>query len=278
MTKKHILITGATSGIGKAAAIEFIKQGHEIIIPARNTQKAQKLISEFMALNKTLCVKTYKCDFSSLQSVKEFIVQIKKDYESIDILINNSGVWNAKRELSADNIEETFAVNVLAPYYLTKELMPLLEKGTDKRIIFTSSALHGGVINFEDIEFSQSFSGYLAYQQSKLADIFITRYLSDKYNNSGFLINCLHPGVVSSNLVHKNGFMASLFFKIFGKSPEKGAETIVYLATAEMDKSMSGFYFANKKIKKTKPYAENKEMGTRLIAVLEEQLKNKDLI
>jgi len=162
MEKQTVLLTDATSGIGKAAASIFSQKGYELIIPVRNTQKAQKLIADIMGAGHYGHIKTYKCDLSNLRSVKEFAAEVKKDYTKIDILINNAGIWNNQRKETEEGIEQTWAVNVLAPYLLTREILPLLEAGNEKRIIFTSSELHGGAIQFDDIEFKNKYTGFLS--------------------------------------------------------------------------------------------------------------------
>lgn len=277
MEKRSILLTGATSGIGKAAAGIFSQKGYELIIPVRNTQKAQKLIADIMGAGHYGNIKTYKCDFSSLRSVKEFADEIKKDCSKIDILINNAGIWNNERKETAEGIEQTWAVNVLAPYLLTREVMPLLEAGSEKRIIFTSSELHGGAIQFDDLEFKNNYSGFLVYQQSKLADLLISNALAEKLKPLGFSVNSFHPGVISTSLGESNGFLSNMFFKIFGRKPEKGAETMIFLASDKNVREITGEYFANSKVKRTKTNGRNKEMEVRLIKALDQKLSQMEL-
>ncbi|MEA3452332.1 MAG: SDR family NAD(P)-dependent oxidoreductase, partial [Bacteroidota bacterium] len=195
--KKTILLTGATSGIGRAATIEFYKQGHEIIIPARNKQKVDDLIS---AVNEKGDgkIKYYECNLASQKSLKEFVQNVKNDYSKIDVLVNNAGVWNKKIKITEEDIEETFAVNIYASYYLTQEFLPLIELGEDKRIIYTSSGLHGGKIHFDDIQFRKKYSNFLVYQQSKLALILLTKYFAQKLEEKKITVNCLHPGMVNT--------------------------------------------------------------------------------
>jgi NAD(P)-dependent dehydrogenase (short-subunit alcohol dehydrogenase family) len=277
MEKRSILLTGATSGIGKAAAGIFSQKGYELIIPVRNTQKAQKLIADIMGAGHYGNIKTYKCDFSNLRSVKEFADEIKKDCSKIDILINNAGIWNNERKETAEGIEQTWAVNVLAPYLLTREVMPLLEAGSEKRIIFTSSELHGGAIQFDDLEFKNNYSGFLVYQQSKLADLLISNALAEKLKPLGFSVNSFHPGVISTSLGESNGFLSNMFFKIFGRKPEKGAETMIFLASDKNVREITGEYFANSKVKRTKTNGRNKEMEVRLIKALDQKLSQMEL-
>jgi len=266
--KKTILLTGATSGIGYAATKELVKNGYKLIFPARNTLKAQKLISETMKEGYG-SLQAIKCDLSSFKSVNSFIEEVKKEYDKIDILIHNAGIWNTDFKKTDDGLEETFAVNVFVPFYLTRELIPLLEKGEDKKIIITSSGLHKGNINFDDLSLEKNFSGFKAYQQSKLCDILLTKYFHEVLKEKNISVNCFHPGMISTNIAANSNKISQIFFKLFGKSPEKGAETLLYLALKE-NVHLSGEYFVNKKPEKIKNNAASDENIQKLIEYLEQ--------
>lgn len=265
--KKTILLTGATSGIGHAATKELVKNGYKLIFPARNTLKAQKLITETMKEGYG-SLQAIKCDLSSFKSINSFVEEVKKEYDEIDILIHNAGIWNTDFKKTEDGLEETFAVNVFAPYYLTHELIPLLERGKDKKIIITSSALHKGKINFDDLSLEKNFSGFKAYQQSKLCTILLTRYFHEILKEKNISVNCFHPGMISTNIAANSNKISQFFFKLFGKSPEKGAETLLHLALNE-NRHLSGEYLVNKKPEKVKNRAVNDENIKKLIKQLE---------
>lgn len=269
---KTILLTGATSGIGKAAALEFIKQNCNLIIPARDIQKAESLISEATSKGKG-SIRVYNCDLASQQSIKDFVKEVKNDYKSIDVLINNAGIWNPKPKKTPDSIEQTFAVNVLAPYFITSELFSLVEAGNDKKIIFTSSALNRGILHFDDLQFEKKYNGFLVYQQSKLADILLVKYFAEKLAEKNITVNCFHPGMVNTSLGDAHTKFSRTFFKLFGTAPENGAETLVYLALSSESAKISGEYFANKKVTKTSPYSCEIQNAYKLVEELEKLRK-----
>ena len=266
--KKTILLTGATSGIGRAAAVEFYKQGFEIIIPARNKQKIDDLISETSKYENGV-IKHYECDLASQKSLKKFVENVKNDYSKIDILINNAGIWNPKLRITDEDIEETFAVNIFASYFLTQEFLPLIEKGELKRIVYTSSGLHGGTINFDDIQFRKKYTSYLVYQQSKLALILLTTYFAKQLKEKEITVNCFHPGFVSTSLGASHTKFSKMFFNLFGKSSEKGAETLIYLTLNDEVENVSGEYFAKKKIVKTQAYSKDFEIAKKMVDEIE---------
>jgi retinol dehydrogenase-12 len=235
-----ILITGGTSGIGLAAVKILAQQNHEIILLARNPKKV-----DFKENN----IEIVPTDLSSIKSILEATKQIRAKHQYIDVLINNAGVWLFEFTETPDGIEQTFQVNVIAPILLTQELLPLLKKSSAPRVITTSSGLHQGKINIDDLEYRHDFSGFKAYRQSKLCEIVWTRYMSKKEKDIFWAT--LHPGVIKTDLVRTGGFFSKLFFKIFGKSPEKGAETIIHLVEEKLENLKSGEYYKNRKLAKT---------------------------
>jgi len=183
------------------------------------------------------------------------------------VLIHNAGLWNFSRELSRDDIEEIFAVNFLAPLLMTSELLETMDQTIGGRIIFTSSGLHQGEVNFKDIEFKNSFSGFKAYRQSKLCIMLLTRFLAQKLSNTNLTVNCFHPGVVATDLARSGGMLSKSFFKYFGTSLEKGADTLVYLAESDEVSDISGEYFYKRKVAKSTRESYNMETAKRLMEV-----------
>jgi NAD(P)-dependent dehydrogenase (short-subunit alcohol dehydrogenase family) len=253
LSGKRILITGATSGIGRVAAMNFAKHGAHVLVFCRSLEKGKELQDEHNRLlaAKKGTIELVECDLNSLDSIKKACLYIKSTHPSLDMLINNAGVWCFQQGFSSDGIEETFQVNVLAPLLIMNELLPLVLEVQGGKIINTASALHQGTIQFEDLEYKKSFNSFKIYRQSKLADILLTRLFAKRYENEAVKIICQHPGVIKTGLVRGGGWFAKLFFSLVGKSPEKGAENLIYLVHEDVEKLENGAYYKNKVATKT---------------------------
>ena len=271
MKDKNILITGATSGIGRSAAIALSKMGANISFIARSPEKAQELQKE-IKLASNLDADSIIADLSSLEQIRQAANEFKKKEKHIDVLLNNAGIMNTERKITVDGFEETFAVNHLAYFLLTNLLIDEILSGTDKRVVNVSSDAHKFInrINFEDLQWEESYKMFKAYGQSKLANILFTRKLSQLYENQGLTTNCLHPGFVSTSIGTQNKnrpFFASLIklaSPIFAKKSDKGAETSVYLCSSKEVENTSGEYFVDCKTAPTTPGAKNMEDADKL--------------
>ncbi len=253
MTKsKTILITGATSGIGKEAALELARQGNEVIFTTRSVETAEKIMAEFDAQKQdnTGSLDFIFCNLASFESVVKACTSFLEKHTHLDILINNAGVWNFEYKESRNKVEEIFHVNVLSPALLKSQLLPALEKSADARIIQTASALHYGNIDFDDIEGRKKFSGFNAYRQSKLGVILLTRWWAKQLQGKKIGVYALHPGLVNTRLGRNAGWFANFFFRLSGISPKKGAQTIIFLATESQNDLISGEYYTKNKVKK----------------------------
>jgi len=253
MTKsKTIFITGATSGIGKQAALALARQGNEVIFTTRNVETAEAIKAEFDAQKQDNrgSLDFIFCNLASFESVVKACNRFLETHTQLDILINNAGVWNFEPKVSRNKIEEIFHVNVLSPALLKSLLMPALEKSDDARIIQTASALHYGNIDFDNLEGKKKFSGFNAYRQSKLSIILLTRCWAKSLQEKQIGVYALHPGVVNTRLGRNAGWFANFFFSLSGISPEKGAQTIIFLATESQNDLISGEYYTKNKVKK----------------------------
>ena len=256
---KTILITGATDGIGKHLAKKLASQGHHIILHGRNPQKLELALQEVRAISLRGRVSSYLADFSKLDDIYRFVEKIKRDFQSIDVLFNNAGLYAGKeRKASAENVELTFMLSVLVPYILTTELSPLLEKAADGRVINTSSYMHHfAKVKDLDFGFENNYNPGLAYNNSKLYTIWITRYLARDFFLRGSIItiNAYHPGLISTNLGNDSSdekTKKSLFgrlMKSFSKNLDEGIETGYYLTLSEEITDLTGYYFDEKKVK-----------------------------
>lgn len=251
MKGKVSLVTGATSGIGKETALALAKMGATVIFTARNIGKGEATRDQIVAASDNEDIHMLECDLSDLASVYDCCTRFKEKYNELHVLINNAGTWEKKRRPSKDGIENTLAVNHLAPFLMTNLLLDLVKMSAPARIISVSSGLHGGTINFDDIEFSRRYSGMTAYKQSKLADILFVKELSRRLSGTGVTANCLMPGFVATDLFRNSGFLIRAFARAFGSSSEKGAETSIYLASSPDVETVSGECFRKKKVAET---------------------------
>ena len=245
---KIILLTGATSGIGKVAAVEIAKTGATLVLTSRNMVKGEEVKNEIIAASGNAKVEVMECDLSSIDSILHFSGKFSSMYFKLDVLINNAGTWETERTETSDGFEKMFAVNYLAPFLLSNQLLPLLKQEFPTRIIFVSSAAHKmGKLNFDDLQSKKHFSHFAAYSQSKLAVLMAANTLADKLKNTRVTVNSMHPGVVSTALFDKMKPWQVLLFRLMMVTPEKGAETIIYLATSPEVEKTSGCYFIKKK-------------------------------
>ncbi len=239
---KTILITGSTDGIGKQTALDLAKLGHHILVHGRNEDRCKKTVSEIRNLTSNDKIDYLVADLSSLKQVRELAASVKQKVSVLDVLINNAGVYMTHKELTEDGFETTFAVNHLSVFVLTLELLDLIKKSENGRIITVSSIAHSrAVLNFNNLQSEQFFDSYQSYAVSKLANVLFALELSDRLSGTDVTSNCLHPGVITTKLL-KTGFGVS------GDSLEKGAATSVYLAESQETEKITGKYFINKMV------------------------------
>ena len=270
LNNKTIVISGATNGIGKAAAIELSKENPRLLFTYRNQKLADELLTEIKNLSPDTQVHSVYCDFSNQDSIKKCANEINNLCEKIDLLINNAGVVNTSYHETHEGIEITFAVNHLGYFLFTNLLLNKLKGENETRIINVSSAAHAFVkeMQWEDINYKSNFGqGLRCYGQSKLANLLFTRYLAIKLSTENISVNAIHPGGVNTSLGSQNKAWYSkplrLILRPFFRSPLKGAESIIYLATKQ-DDGVTGEYFFNSKIHKSSAYSKNLEEAHKL--------------
>ena len=273
MKNKIILITGATSGIGKETALGLAKLGAIIVFTTRNTIKGEKTKKELIARTNNKNIQMLTCDLASIESIKNCCNEFKSKFDKLHVLINNAGVWDFKRKESKDGIENIFAVNYLAPFLMTNLLLDVLKNGKPSRIINVTSGMHYGTINFDDIEFKQKFSGVKAYRQSKLGLILFTRLLAKKLEGTGVTVNVVQPGMNKTDLGRDAGGFSKMIFKMMGKDPSVGAETSIYLASSPDVENITGEYWVKKEIKKSSKESYNMDLAEKLWDVGKKYLK-----
>ena len=276
---KQCLITGSTSGIGKQIAVGLANTKASVIIVGRDKVKCESTLEEIRKNVSTDIDKNrisyLVADLSSQASIHQLANKFLASHESLDVLVNNAGVFLPRRLTTVDGIEYTFAVNHLAPFLLTNLLFKKIKARTPSRIITTSSVAHRGAnINFDDLQFERRhYNGFKAYSQSKLANILFTKELSRRSRGSGVTTNCFHPGGVRTNLVQSGPWYYRLVWTIvspFLISPERGADTAIYLASSSEVEGKSGKYFAKRKEVKVSGMANDQDAAVRLWRLSEE--------
>ncbi|MBO0799286.1 MAG: SDR family oxidoreductase [Blastocatellia bacterium] len=254
-TNKTCLITGANSGIGKVTAHALAASGAAVIMVCRDRARGEAAREEIRRATNNGRIELLTADLSEQRQIRELAEHVKKRFSELHVLINNAGVWRDKRELTADGIESTWAINHLAYFLLTRELLDLLQASAPARIVNVSSDYHfRGHLAQDDVQLSRGYSGGRAYGQSKLANVVFTYELARRLAGTGVTANCLHPGAVNTNFFNNVKGLFGLLTSIgrpFLRSPEKGAETVIWLATAPEVEGVSGKYFFNCKEKRS---------------------------
>ncbi len=261
---KTVVITGATSGIGSVAAKHLVKVGYNLIVLARSEEKMGILSKELKAINGHVSVDGFICDFSSLESTASACKAIQDKYDCINMIILNAGLWNSKPKKSQDGIEETIHVNLISQIQIFQALVGLVPKDGQSKVIITTSGLHQGEVYFEDLEFQNNFSGFKAYRQSKLGLMMLARWLAKQEDFKGIAFYSVHPGMVSTNLGRDTGWFARMIFKLFGKSPEKGAQTHIHVVDTDNASLTNGEYYAYQKVTKTTEYSYDLDVAEKL--------------
>lgn len=269
--KKKILITGATSGVGKATAFALAKSENQLILTARNKQKGEQVKREIIGRYPNANVDLLFADLSLIRDMRNLVKTYQDKYQGLDVLINCAGLVSTERLETSEGIEQTLAVNYLSHYLLSKLFISELEKSTQGRIINVASLIPPiAKVNFNDINSEKSYNGVKAYLQSKVADVMFTYDFAEEIKNSKVTVNAVHPGVVKTNLgVETSKGLLFAFVKFMEKfvaiTPEKSAERIVFLATANELYNVTGKYFkSGKKPVPTNSFSNNAENRKRL--------------
>jgi NAD(P)-dependent dehydrogenase (short-subunit alcohol dehydrogenase family) len=248
MTGKTVLITGATNGIGKIAAIELARMGASVAIVARSKDKGNSVLEEIKRETGRVQVELFLADLSSMADVRKLAQEFAATHTSLDVLVNNAGALYSERKLSADGLEMTFALNHVSYFLLTNLLLPVLKTAPSARVVSVSSAAHFmGKVDFEDLQAERGFNGWKAYNASKLENVMFTFALARRLQGTGVTANCLHPGFVKTGFGGGNaGFMSTLLTlgqNLFAITPEAGAQTMIHLASSPDVAGVTGRYF-----------------------------------
>jgi retinol dehydrogenase-14 len=255
MAGKTVLVTGGSAGIGRATAVGLARMGARVAITGRNPERAADAARAIRAAS-SATVDVLLADMSSQAEVRRLADKALQSLPQIDVLVNNvGGYWNT-RHITADGLEQTFALNHLASFLLTNLLWDRVTRSAPARVVTVSSHAHaGGRIDFADLQGEISYSGARAYNQSKLANIMFTRELARRLRGSGVTATVAHPGVVRTGFGAEDPSGIQRFLvplaKPFMKNPDQGAATSIHLASAPGVDHMSGQYFVNSKPKRS---------------------------
>jgi len=253
MDGRVCVITGATSGIGRAAAEQLAALGARLVIVARDPARGAAARDEIVAATGNREVALEIADLASQRQVRELAARLLAAEPEIHVLVNNAGLTLAERRLTEDGLEETFAVNHLAPFLLTNLLLDRLRGSSPARVVTVASAAHrGAAIPFDDLNGERGFSGWIAYGWTKLANILFTAELARRLAGSGVTATCLHPGVVATGFGREGPFLVREFQRLLGRvfllDPKQGADTLVWLASSPEMEGASGGYYAKRRL------------------------------
>ncbi len=250
MKGKTVVMTGATSGIGEEAAQALAGKGARIVFVARDEARAKATLQKIERAGPGLGHGFHLADLSSMADTKRVGREIAAREPKVDVLVNNAGAMFSDRRVTAEGLEMTFALNHMAYFLMTEALAPSLAAAAPARIVSTASAAHIGMtLDLADLQGAKSFSGWRAYGRSKLANILFTREAARRLAQK-VTVNCFHPGVVATRFGSASGGWAGRLFPLlrpFFIGPEKGADTLVWLASAPEAAGKTGGYFVKRK-------------------------------
>ena len=250
LSGKTCLVTGASAGIGKAAATELARLGARVVMAVRDPEKGERARREVLGATGRAAVELAVVDLESQASIRAFAAELARRLPALDVLVNNAGVWTSRKAKSPDGIERTWATNVLGYHLATELLLPLLRRAPRARIVNVASQLAGG-LELDDVQFDRRpYDGRKAYAQSKQADRMLTWSLARRLAGTSVTANALHPGFVATEIFGKGGgivgMAAALYSKLRARRPEEGADTVVWLAASPDVEGRSGLFWVDR--------------------------------
>jgi retinol dehydrogenase 14 len=269
MAGRVCLVTGATSGIGKATATGLAHLGADLVLVARDPARGAATMAEIRTVTGNPRIELLQADLSSQAAIRHAAEDYRRGHDRLHVLVNNAGGSWATRHTTADGLELTFAVNHLAYFLLTNLLLDLLRAGAPARIVnVTSSAQAFGDIHFDDLQFERRYRGQAAYNQSKLANVLFTYELAHRLDGTGVTVNCLAPGVTRTNFGRDDsGPVMRLLTPLarpFMRSPEEGAATAVWLASSPQAAAVTGRYYLRRRARPTPRRSSRRSYDTEL--------------
>lgn len=258
-----VLLTGATRGIGRAAAIELARRGAELALVGRDPERVEDVVAQAKAAGGGAPVHGHTADLMLMSEVRRLAGEVRESHKQIDVLANNAGAMFSSRKETAEGFEQTFALNHLAPFLLTNLLRDRLAGG---RVVTTASDAHkSGRLDLDDLQHEQSFAAFNVYGTSKLCNILFTRELARRAPELN--ANCFHPGVVRTGFGKNDGLgwrVVTTLAGPFFRSPERGAGSLVWLALSDEAASLDGEYVVDEKVATPTRQAQNAELAQEL--------------
>jgi retinol dehydrogenase 14 len=274
MGGKVVLITGGTSGIGKAAATALAGMGATVVITGRNEERGKRALQEIREESGNDGVELILADLTVQDEVRRLVEELRERHNQLEVLVNNAGLVLSERTETPDGIETQLAINHLAPFLLTNLLLDLLKESAPSRIVTVSSDAHRWAkIDLDDLQSRKRYRGMQVYGKTKLANIMFTYELAERLEGTGVTVNCMHPGGVNTNFGNNQGGPMNLLFRLFKpfmRSPEQGADTLIYLASSPEVEGMTGKYLADRKVKAASDAAYDETTRKRLWEASEE--------
>jgi NAD(P)-dependent dehydrogenase (short-subunit alcohol dehydrogenase family) len=258
-----VVLTGATRGIGRAAAIELARQGAELALVGREADRVKAVAEQAAAAGGGARVHQHVADLAMMSEVRRLAEEIRGRYERVDVLANNAGALFASRKETAEGLEQTFALNHLAPFLLTNLLCDRLAGG---RVVTTASDAHtSGRLDLDDLQSQSSYSAMRVYGTSKLCNILFTRELARRAPQ--LHANCFHPGVVRTGFGKNDNGIWKVLTTVAGpffRSPERGARSLVWLALSDEAAGLTGEYVQDEKVARPSARAQDGDLARRL--------------
>jgi len=275
MTGKTVLITGADGGIGREITRALAKQGAALVMACIDVNAARPVCETITKESGTGAIEIMQLDLASLPSIRNFTRDFFERYQQLHVLINNAGVFCAKRQETADGFEKTLGINYLGPFLLTNLLLPVLKRTPQARIVNVSSNAYAqGRLDLNNIHLTKGYQGFKAYANSKLAVVLFTLELAERLKGSGITVNAVHPGHVATNIwnMWPGKWYQALLFKIirrFARTPEEAAHNSVFLACSDGVSGITGTYFDDRKPKALPPACKDVTLRKNLWALSE---------
>jgi NAD(P)-dependent dehydrogenase (short-subunit alcohol dehydrogenase family) len=261
------LVTGGSSGIGKATALALANQGAEVIIVNHNLARGEAALQDIRSRSGNSQVHLMLADLSSQDEIRKLAADFESRFERLDVLVNVAGTLFFKRQLSDDGLEMNLALNYLGYFLLTELLLDKLVASAPARIVNVTSVAHWwGRLDFDDLQSERHYNMFTAYGKSKLAIILFTRELARRLEGSGVTVNCIHPGIVATHIVERviDSPLIYRLARLIFLSPDDAAAQILYLVSSPEVDGVSGEYFVRKSIAAISKRAQDEDLAKQL--------------